>query len=420
MKYSPVQPSDVRGYVQLGFDAVRSVTDVVEAMHANIARTPWPWERVRGGRTHGITGFVYNCVRAVTQAVAGSADVALSGLLPLVEHASGEVQTGYTRTALVALVNGVVGDHLLATGNPLAQAMQWRIEGRPLQLSPPTESAAASEKSCALVPQATGRVLVTLHGLCMSDSEWRQRDGYDLGAVVADALSATRVDLLYNSGLHVSTNGHALARQLQALVDAWPVPVTKLYVLGFSMGGLLARSACHYAAAADLTWRERLHTMVFVGTPHHGAPLERGGNWLQTAAGWVPYTAPLARLGMLRSAGVTDLRYSNLLDEDWDDDDRFARNEDTRHAVPLPAGVRCLAVAGTLGACRGDAKDRALGDGLVPIASGLGEHHDAGWRLAIDEDDKMLFCRTGHLGLLARHDVGEWLAARLSEPSTTT
>jgi hypothetical protein len=43
------------------------------------------------------------------------------------------------------------------------------------------------------------------------------------------------------------------------------------------------------------------------------------------------YTAPLARLGKIRSAGITDLRYGNLVDEDWAGRDRFAGGGDRRN-----------------------------------------------------------------------------------------
>jgi hypothetical protein len=58
-------------------------------------------------------------------------------------------------------------------------------------------------------------------------------------------------------------------------------------------------------------------------------------------------TAPLARLGKIRSAGITDLRYGNLVDEDWEGRDRFAGDGDRRRAIPLPEGVACYAIAGT-------------------------------------------------------------------------
>ncbi len=61
--------------------------------------------------------------------------------------------------------------------------------------------------------------------------------------------------------------------------------MTELVIIGHSMGGLVARSACHYAAQARNEWLRRLDKIIFIGTPHHGAPLERGGNWVDVLLG---------------------------------------------------------------------------------------------------------------------------------------
>ena len=99
-----------------------------------------------------------------------------------------------------------------------------------------------------------------------------------------------------------------------------------------------------------MRWRKKLDKLVFLGTPHHGAPLERIGNWVDVILGKTPYAAAFARLGKIRSAGVTDLRYGDLLDEDWQGRDRFAREPDPRRPVPLPKGVACYAIAATTAA----------------------------------------------------------------------
>jgi hypothetical protein len=152
-----------------------------------------------------------------------------------------------------------------------------------------------------------------------------------------------------------------------------------------------------------------------LGSPHHGAPLERGGNWFEELVGSLPFAGPLSRLGRLRSAGITDLRHGNLIDEDWNGGDRFERAHDRRTPVPLPAGVQCLAVAATTGARSGDARDRLVADGLVPVASALGRHRDAQRDLAIDESMRRVIYRTHHMGLLGHPEVlkalTDWLSS---------
>jgi pimeloyl-ACP methyl ester carboxylesterase len=165
---------------------------------------------------------------------------------------------------------------------------------------------------------------------------WRQR------------LGCTPVYLRYNSGLHTSQNGHELSAQLEQLLLHWPTPVDELTVVAHSMGGLLIRSAFHYARKDGLRWPAHLKSIVFLGTPHHGAPMERAGNWVDTVLGSTPFTAPIAKLGHVRSAGITDLRYGHVVDEDWQGHDRFRRSPDRRQIVPLPGGVACYAIAATL------------------------------------------------------------------------
>jgi hypothetical protein len=108
---------------------------------------------------------------------------------------------------------------------------------------------------------------------------------------------------------------------------------------------------------------------------------------------------------MTRSAGITDLRFGNLVDEDWASLDRFAYHPDSRRIVPLPVGVACYAIAASLGAGAGDAQDRLLGDGLVPVASALGLHQDPERSLAIA--GQWVGYKMSHAGLLYRPEVFE-------------
>ncbi len=219
--------------------------------------------------------------------------------------------------------------------------------------------------------------------------------------------------LHYNSGRHISHNGRDFADLLQASIAQWP-QVDELVLVGHSMGGLVSRSACHYAALAGHDWLPKLHSMVFLGAPHHGAALERGGNGLDLLLGVSPYTAPFARLGKIRSAGITDLRYGNVRDEDWHGQDRFARAGDRRQPLALPPHVRCFAVAASTGKQPGDVGDRVLGDGLVSVESALGCHPDPGMALSIPESRQWVGYGINHLQLLHHPAVyaqlREWLA----------
>jgi hypothetical protein len=142
--------------------------------------------------------------------------------------------------------------------------------------------------------------------------------------------------------------------------------------------------------------------------------MERGGNWIDTLLGISPYSAPLARLGKIRSAGITDLRYGNLADLDWKGRDRFARG-DRRRFVPLPDGVRCYAIAATT-AKHAPPPGRTLpGDGLVPVASALGLSDKRELALHIPKSRQWVAFGCGHLDLLDRpavyRRIRRWLSS---------
>ncbi|MCP5286473.1 MAG: alpha/beta hydrolase [Burkholderiaceae bacterium] len=389
-----LRSADLRGLSRLGVQAVTGLTDIVEAMHHTVLSRPHPLGLPPVGRTRGLTGFVYGAVRGTTRAVGAGLD----GLWRVVP--GNAAASGPRREAFVAALNGVVGDHLAETSNPLAIPMQLRMGGQPWRTA-----LAASGGSCS------GRVLVLVHGLAMHDGQWNRR-GHDHGQVLARALGVTPVYLHYNSGRHVSQNGRDFSAALDDLVAHWPVPVDELMIVAHSMGGLVARSACHVATGQP--WRRRLSRLVFLGTPHHGAALERGGRLVDLALGVSPYAAPLARLGRVRSAGITDLRYGNVQEADW------AHGHDQRHddrrPTPLPRGVACHVVAATTAqvvAPRRNLHDAVIGDGLVPLASALGEHADPALRLRFAPERRLIITRANHFDLLSRADVAAQLQAWL-------
>lgn len=396
-----VHGADLRGINRLTLAGIAGVVDLVEAMHYNIASVPGILAKPRRERTTGITRLVYQSIRGVVGIVEYGLDKLLARLDPLL----GERSTWPGREALLAALNGVLGDYLASSRNPLAITMRLRRGGIPL----PVERNALA----AAVPQASGKVVVLLHGLCMNDLQW-SRKRHDHGAALARDLAYTPVYLHYNSGLHISVNGRAFADLLETLVQCWPVPLTELVLIGHSMGGLVVRSACHYGELARHDWRRRVDKIVFLGTPHHGAPLERGGNWVDVLLSSSAYSAPLARLGRIRSAGITDLRFGNLVDEDWNTRDRFKAGSDPRVVVQLPKGVACYAVAATTGKTAGDLSDRLIGDGIVPLASALGRHPNPKLALTFDESRQWVAYGINHLDLLSQPEVyariKQWLA----------
>lgn len=284
--------------------------------------------------------------------------------------------------------------------------MHPRREGKPLELT--------RERLAAAIPAAGSKVLILVHGLCRNDRRW-ERDGHEHGAELARDLSYTAVYLYYNTGLHISTNGRALAQILEELAAAWPVPLNEVSILAHSMGGLVARSAHHYAMAAGHAWPRKLRNLVFLGPPHHGVPLERAGHWFNLLLERTPYTAPLALLGKVRSAGITDLRHGYVLEEHWKGYDRFANRRDSYRTLPLPKGVRCYTIAAAIGHGPTPRRDRLIGDGLVPVASALGDHRESWRRLNFLRSRQWTARGTSHFGLLGPGPVYERIHSWLNE-----
>ncbi|NDK38636.1 alpha/beta hydrolase [Pseudoxanthomonas gei] len=402
----PVSPTanDLRGLGRLAVDGVTGVTNLVEAMHAAITHLPAVIGRPAPATTSGLTGLVYRGVRGVTQLVGTGVDRSLSGLAPLL----GGDEPSPQREAIRAAVNGVLGDHLESSANPLAIAMQFRSQGQPLALSPRALTAS--------LPDATGKLLVLVHGLCMNDLQWNYA-GHDHGQALQQDLGYTPVYLHYNSGRRISHNGLELAGLLEQLVRAYPVPVEEITLLCHSMGGLVARAALDQALASSHAWAGLPTRVLFLGTPHHGAPLERAGSWADMLIGISPYSAPLVRIGKIRSAGIQDLRHGNLRDADWQDrngDDRA----DGRTPMPLPASVLAYAMAVSTQEAREDRDIHSIrGDGLVPVASALGVHADRAFDLRIPKPRRWVGHEANHLELLGSQAVYRQMLRWLRKPA---
>ncbi len=392
-----IKATDLRGASKLAIEATVGLTNLVETMHKNISRFPGILGTTSNDPTSGITGFVYRSVRGVTRLVGGGLDLVFGQLDTLLSAEPSST----SRDAVVAALNGVLGDHLVASHNPLAMSMQFRRNGTKLTT---TKKALASA-----MPDASGKILLLVHGLCMNDAQWL-RNGHDHGAALsvdpAFANPFTTLYLRYNSGAHISVNGRELAAQLEALLKAWPVPVEDLTIIAHSMGGLVTRSACDCGERAGHAWRRSLAKIIFLGTPHFGAPLERGGNWVNVILDQSPYTTAFARLAKIRSAGITDLRHAGVVDADWDQQDRFAKSGKLKpHDLPLPAGVKCYAMAASMGEKSGALKGRILGDGLVPLASALGQHAIVKRSLTFPKSRQWVGYEMNHMDLLDRQNV---------------
>jgi pimeloyl-ACP methyl ester carboxylesterase len=325
------------------------------------------------------------------------------------------------RVAL-AVLNGAHGDLLDRETPALATAMTVRCAGQAVPLE--------ADALQVAFPHRSGRLVVFLHGLTETEASWGYRSerhhgrpGITYGTLLEQDLGLTPVLVRYNTGLHVSDNGRRLADLLDDLVEAWPVPVQDLVLIGHSMGGLVARSALHQAGGGTGSarpWTRLVRDTITLGTPHLGAPLESGAHALTHTLARLPETRPLATLLAARSVGIKDLRRGTLVEDDWVEQDLDARTPGPHTHVPLHDGARHFVVLATLAADPTARTADLLGDLLVPPRSATG---DSGGddRLAFPPDHVHRLGRLHHFDLLNHPQVyaqiRRWLETRPEGPS---
>ncbi len=267
----------------------------------------------------------------------------------------------------LGILQGLNGGRLEREGSDLQQPMAVRLAGRPVGLE--------QEQIAAAFPDAGPRLAVFLHGLMETEFSWERgrSDGFETyGERLARDLGYTPVQIRYNSGRRISQNGASLAALLAALIDAWPVEVEGIALIGHSMGGLIARSACHQAALQGHTWVALVSHTVSLGTPHAGAPLEQAVHYASAALAAVPETKPVAGFLRRRSGGIRDLRHGSLVDEDWRDRPPDTLRAAAQREVPLHEGATHCFVSATVTRSPRHPVGRLVGDLLVlePSASG--------------------------------------------------
>lgn len=298
----------------------------------------------------------------------------------------------------LAVLNGLVGDYLAREGNGLATEMACFRDGARLAME--------REAIARAFPAAGPRVAVFVHGVMCTEDIWRFSDGSDYGSRLAAKLGITPLYVRYNSGRSIAENGAALAELLTALVAAYPRPIEELILVGYSMGGLLVRGACHVAAMRELDWLSRVRRAIYVGTPHLGAPAERVGRLVAKVLHAIPdpYTRLIGQIGDLRSAGIKDLGDADLREQDRASAGAGRRSlRDPRHPVPLLPAIQHTLIAGSLSL---DPRLAPLfGDAIVPIASATGSTLLDAAGLAIPRERVHVVHGCSHLDLAHHEDV---------------
>ena len=283
---------------------------------------------------------------------------------------------GHKLDQALAILNGTIGDYLASTNNGLATVMGQVVNG----FEVPADAGAEAMRQA--YPRATSRVVVLVHGLMCTETCWAMTDGTDYGSRLANDLGTTPVYVRYNSGRSVLDNGRDLAALLECIVATYPVAIEELVLLGYSMGGLVVRAACGQAWDSGRPWVELVTKALYVGTPHLGAPLERGGRLLARLLGSIPdpTTRLIGQIGDLRSHGIKDLGDGS--------------------PVPLLPRIRHYLVAGTM---HGNRHLGAIfGDALVPVGSATDGTCPDIYPAELPPSHVSLFPAVGHVEL-ARH-----------------
>ncbi len=404
------RPNELRALSALAFEELRGFPGALRDMHLGIAERAFrgvgPAGRPAKVIHDTLSRGAYDAIGSGAARLGRAADATMQW-----QGIGEEVALSTTRqgSALIAALNGLIGDRLERSSSDLHQPASVRVDGEAVALDRGSLSAA--------FPDATARLVVFLHGLMGTEFYWElggEHPGDTYGARLASDLGYTPVYLRYNTGLHVSENGRSVAALLEDLVSAWPVDVQEIALVGHSMGGLIARSAGHQGSESAHRWTELVRHVVSLGTPHLGAPLEQGAHVAAAALHALPETRMLGALLRRRSAGIRDLRHGSLVDEDWQGRDPDALRAAACKEVPLLQGATHCFVSATITTSPHHPMGRLLGDILVlrPSATGRGRTR----RIPFDAEHGHHVSPAHHLALLNHPEVYERLRGWLEPP----
>src|SRR3954470_1076173 len=404
--------NELRALSRLAFDELSGFPGGLRQIHEGIAQRAFAGVGPAGMPVKAIHDSVarhaYGAIGGGASLLGRAADGAMAR-----RHIGEDVLISATRPGSMALsaINGLIGDRL--EGTELEQAASVRVGGLPIAPEPSAVAAA--------FPQATPLPVVFVHGLMSNEFSWEigaGPDGETYGARLARDLGCTPVYVRYNTGRHISDNGRSIADLLEALFAAWPVELERIAVVGHSMGGLVARSACHQAALDGQEWVGHVRHVVSLGTPHMGAPLEQAVHVLSAALARLPETRGFGAFLRRRSAGIRDLRHGSLVDEDWRDRDPDALRTAACQEVPLLEGATHCFVSASLTRSERHPVGALLGDVLVLVPSASGRSRTR--RIPFQEEDGMHVGATNHIALLNHPKVYERLHGWLSVSVRTT
>jgi triacylglycerol lipase len=289
-------------------------------------------------------------------------------------------------------INALVGDYLNDDRNSLALRMSFYARNRPLNLS--------RDGILRTHPQPTRKLAVFVHGLACHEGIWAFHDpmqgpnATSYGARLRVDLGYTPFFVRYNTGLSIEENGARLSALLESLLACYPSPVDRLLLVGHSMGGLVIGEAARAGGRTRAAWLGRADQVIYLGTPHEGAPLARLGDTATTVLKIVPnpITQLIGSIFDRRSKGLKDLR-------DGATGPRQHLGEESTGGTPTwSPRTHHYMVVGMLAGDPDHPVSVLLGDGLVQIPGR--RNRDRGEVGGAEHDDRIrLFPSTHHLQL---------------------
>jgi pimeloyl-ACP methyl ester carboxylesterase len=394
--------TELRALTLLGFDELRQASGGIGSINRAVAgrvfRALGPGAALVRPVHETVTRGVFAGLGLGTRAI-GMATAAAVG-----RREAPALSTTPYGSALIAAVTGLRGDALEAEGSALCQPTAVRVGGEPVALDPDSLSQA--------FPDAGSRIVVFVHGLMTTEFSWSLGGREPYGARLARELGCTPVYVRYNSGRHISENGRSLSDLMEQLVAAWPVDAEQVALVGHSMGGLVARSACCHGSEDGADWARLVTHSVSLGTPHMGAPLEQAVHVLSAGLARLPETRPFANFLRRRSSGIRDLRRGSLVDEDWRECDPDALRGAACAEIPLLEGATHCFVSAAITRSERHPLGRLLGDTLVLVPSASGRSRTR--RIPFEDEYGMHLSAATHFTLLnhpAVYDrLRDWLA----------
>jgi pimeloyl-ACP methyl ester carboxylesterase len=404
------EPDEAGELVRLSFGELAGFINGIRDFHYGVAGRAFRWTGPGAVPVRAVHDRVADTIYGgLSGATRGLGNAAASAVTRRPGWSGRVVSTTPAGSALVGVLDGLIGDQLERRRSALHEPMSVRVGGRPVVIERGALGAA--------FPAATPRLVVFVHGLMETEHAWRmssRESGETYGSHLERDLAATPVYVRFNTGRHISHNGLALAELLEQLIGEWPVDVDQIALVGHSMGGLVSRSACYQAAESGMDWVRRVRHVVSLGTPHMGAPLAQVVHYASAAFDLVPETRPFSHFLRRRSAGIRDLRQGSLVDEDWSGAQPDALRAAACKEIPLLEGATHCFVSACITRSPRHPLGRLVGDYLVLVPSASGRSRKR--RIPFKDEHGMHLGRAHHFALLNHPDVYPKLRSWLATP----